>query len=81
VHLKHPERDCCFLDGTRCAVHEVRPEQCRTWPFWPENMNPRTWREEVEPFCGGIGKGRLYSPAEIRELMARAAAITGDDID
>jgi Fe-S-cluster containining protein len=70
-HLKHPERDCCFLVDRRCQVYEARPLQCRTWPFWPENMDPRVWRREVAATCPGVGRGRLYSAAEIEAILAR----------
>ena len=69
-HLKYPEKDCIFLEGKRCSQYEGRPSQCRTWPFWPENMNARTWNLEIAPSCAGVGKGRLYSPDEIRKAMA-----------
>jgi len=64
-HLKDPDKDCAFLEGKRCRVYRGRPTQCRTWPFWPEAMNARIWSREVRGFCPGIGKGRLYSGAEI----------------
>ena len=67
-HLKAPEADCCFLDGNRCSVYEARPTQCRTWPFWPENLNARTWSREIASFCPGVGKGRLHAAEEIRAL-------------
>jgi Fe-S-cluster containining protein len=69
-HLKHPERDCCFLRRRRCSVYEARPLQCRTWPFWPENLSPEVWEREVRPTCPGVGRGRLYSAEEIRALLA-----------
>ena len=69
VHLTHPELDCCFLRGHRCLVYAARPLQCRTWPFWPENMAPAAW-SEVSAICRGIGRGRRYSPEEIRALVA-----------
>lgn len=70
LHLKHPELDCGFLDGTCCGVYEGRPQQCRTWPFWSENLvDARTWSEEVASFCPGIGKGRLHSLEEIRAIL------------
>jgi Fe-S-cluster containining protein len=71
--------DCVFLEGgNRCGVYEGRPQQCRTWPFWPEVMNAKTWKKEVSSFCPGIGKGRLYSPEEIREIVAKQAKSEGD---
>ncbi|MBY0369865.1 YkgJ family cysteine cluster protein [bacterium] len=65
-HLKDMEGPCQFLKGKRCSVYEARPIQCRTWPFWPENLKPKVWNEEVASFCPGVGKGRLHSAAEIR---------------
>lgn len=77
-HLKHPDRDCTFLEGKGCTVYEGRPAQCRTWPFWPENMRAKTWREDVSVFCPGVGKGRLYSAEEISALL-REDPIRGDE--
>lgn len=74
VHLKNPEKDCQFLEGSRCGVYEGRPSQCRTWPFWPENLNARTWNQEVSSYCAGIGKGKLYSPEEILKIVEEAKA-------
>jgi uncharacterized protein len=68
-HLRHPENDCEFLKDKRCAVYEARPSQCRTWPFWPENMNAKAWRSDVASFCPGVGKGKVYSAEEIREIL------------
>jgi len=28
----NPEQPCRFLEGDRCAVYPVRPEQCATYP-------------------------------------------------
>lgn len=68
-HLRHPEKDCEFLEGKQCRVYKARPTQCRTWPFWPENMSPKVWTTEIARFCPGIGKGRLYSQKEIARLL------------
>jgi hypothetical protein len=32
-------------------------------------MKEKVWKEEIEPLCKGIGKGRLYSPEEITDLI------------
>ncbi len=68
-HLRAPEKNCEFLKDRQCTVYEARPTQCRTWPFWPENMNAKTWNQEVAPFCPGVGKGKTFSPDEIEALL------------
>lgn len=70
IHLKNPDQDCQFLDGARCTVYAARPQQCRTWPFWPENMKPKVWETEVKKDCPGVGQGRLYTLAEIETIFA-----------
>lgn len=76
-HLNDQGKLCRFLDGKKCSVYQARPAQCRTWPFWPENMNAKTWNNEVRKFCPGIGKGRLYTEAEIEDLMAQDPTLEG----
>ena len=68
-HLRDYEGPCEFLKGKACSVYEGRPTQCRTWPFWPENMNAQTWNCEIKSFCPGIGKGRLYTKDEIKTRL------------
>ncbi|MEZ6005933.1 MAG: YkgJ family cysteine cluster protein [Planctomycetota bacterium] len=52
---------CTFLeDKGTCGVYEARPMQCRTWPFWRENLAQEAWNGPVREICPGIGKGRLY---------------------
>jgi Fe-S-cluster containining protein len=65
-------KDCIFLytqDNTkRCRIYPVRPNQCRTWPFWASKLtSARTWNEAARK-CPGINRGRLYSCEEIERL-------------
>lgn len=73
-HLRDFTAACPFLEGKRCGVYEARPAQCRTWPFWPETLRERVWKEEVVPFCPGADQGTLHSAAAID----RAARETAD---
>jgi Fe-S-cluster containining protein len=71
LHLKDPDKDCQFLEDKRCGIYEGRPTQCRTWPFWPENMDARSWAKVAE-FCPGVGKGRTWSRDEIQAEIDRS---------
>jgi len=64
------EGRCHFLTGNKCGIYAGRPTQCRTWPFWPEVMDPKVWKKEVSDFCPGVGKGKLWSKEEITENLA-----------
>ncbi len=69
--------DCVLLERDpetghgRCSVYPARPTQCRTWPFWPENLkSPRSWRRAARG-CPGMakgleGEGKLYPVEHIR---------------
>jgi len=67
IHPDYPS--CPFLteQGT-CGVYPVRPMQCRTWPFWKENLRLEVWEESVVPTCPGIGKGPLHSAEEVERI-------------
>ena len=75
--------DCIFLDRTTipgkalCKVHEVKPLQCRTWPFWSSVIESKdTWIEASRgpELCPGIGiedsEGKhTYTEVEILDQM------------
>ena len=74
-HLKEIQNqpECRFLKNSKCSVYEGRPTQCRTWPFWPENLNAKDWKRDVVNFCPGAGKGPTHSYSEIRKIAAEQA--------
>lgn len=46
--------DCVFLKDKKCQIYSVRPKQCRTFPWWKENLeSPESWKETGER-CEGI---------------------------
>jgi len=69
---EYVSKDCIFLqsvDGVkRCRIYSVRPAQCRTWPFWAENLaSPDDWNRAALR-CPGINRGRLYTYEEIERI-------------
>lgn len=61
---------CPFLRGEGCSIHEVKPAQCRLFPFWPELVqDKREWRKTAA-WCPGIGKGELVQIESARRLAA-----------
>jgi Fe-S-cluster containining protein len=72
VLLRMDEPACLFLGENGCTVYAARPVQCRTFPFWKENLKSRTRWDETAKFCPGIGQGPLYSRDRIQiEVQAR----------
>ena len=75
--------DCVFLrwvEGkAQCSIYNVRPKQCRTWPFWPENLeSPRHW-QRAGARCGGMqagnnGQGKFFPVEQIRVIRDRQAS-------
>lgn len=67
--LVMPRGRCVFLDSAnRCRIYPARPTQCRTYPWWPELMNPRAWRLERRR-CEGIGRGAVVPLVRIRRAQ------------
>ena len=52
-----------------CGIYPVRPLQCRTWPFWPENLiNESAWKRAARG-CPGMDRGgRHFERGRIEEL-------------
>lgn len=66
---EYPNGDCVLLDEkTRtCKAYEDRPIQCKTWPFWPQNIDSPTSWNITSKFCPGCNRGRRYTFEEIEE--------------
>jgi len=46
---------CIYLSADKkCTVYESRPVQCKSYPFWPENLrSERSWKRTIEE-CPGL---------------------------
>ena len=65
--------DCTFLKRengkSMCMIYSVRPMQCRTWPFWDDNLkSPAHW-ERASYTCPGMcaADGKKFELAEIEK--------------
>ena len=72
--LEKPEnKDCVFITekgGQKiCSIYPVRPNQCRTWPFWKANLTTADAWNHTASKCPGINRGRLYTFEEINEKL------------
>uniref|UniRef100_A0A7S3MCG8 Uncharacterized protein n=1 Tax=Spumella elongata TaxID=89044 RepID=A0A7S3MCG8_9STRA len=76
------KKQCTFLDGNKCSIYEARPTQCKTYPFWPQNMiGPAEWIAESH-MCEGIKVTKKLNEISLR-LPTSASATNfvkrGDD--
>lgn len=65
--------DCIFLkreDGkAMCGIYPVRPTQCRTWPFWNQNLqSPEAWTQAAAR-CPGMcdADAPMHAPEHIEK--------------
>ncbi len=73
-HKTKHGHDCIFLDRKSepgkavCSLYEARPTQCRSWPFWPENLTtPQAWDDaQRQTPCPGMDNGQLVAVTQIR---------------
>jgi hypothetical protein len=60
---------CTFLDEKGlCSVYDARPRQCRTWPFWEENLKPGVWQGPMKEICPGLDTGPHHSADTIDKI-------------
>ena len=72
IHLTEKSEldgNCVFLRDKKCSVYTNRPSQCRSWPFWNDNMKAKIWNKDIAVNCPGVGKGKLIKKKEIDRLL------------
>lgn len=60
------------LNRRVCAIYPVRPLQCRTWPFWPENMKSRAAWDRAAKGCPGMNRGGRHFTKDQAETIRDA---------
>lgn len=66
------QQPCPFLNEQGCSIHPVKPKQCRTFPFWGENLRTRRDWNKTGEHCPGIGEGPAWSSRLIRDNIKSA---------
>ncbi|MFI5334876.1 MAG: YkgJ family cysteine cluster protein [Chlamydiales bacterium] len=55
--IEHPKTfDCVFLKERKCLLYNARPRQCKTFPWWSENLASKEAWEETAKRCEGINQ-------------------------
>lgn len=68
--------DCVFLKDKKCRIYPVRPKQCRTFPWWQQNLkSPEAW-EEAARHCEGINPNAPLVPASIIQEQSKLSTNT-----
>ncbi len=67
VYVEHP---CHFLSTEGlCTIHEAKPLQCSSYPFWPELFEEMNAWDAEQTYCEGINQGTLRPLDEILDRM------------
>lgn len=70
IEKKSQNNDCIFLEGKKCQIYQVRPKQCRTFPWWKENLNSEESWKLAALECEGINdQAPLVPLSEIVQLL------------
>lgn len=63
--------DCIFLKDNKCQIYKVRPKQCRTYPWWPENIKTKKDWKALKKECEGVEHpdGEIIPLSEIEKNL------------
>jgi len=69
------EFECVFLEGTKCSIYDVRPVQCKTFPYWPSVLQSKRSWASTQNRCEGIDHpdSPLVPPKVISQQMTAYA--------
>ncbi|MCP4092507.1 MAG: YkgJ family cysteine cluster protein [Planctomycetes bacterium] len=65
---------CILLDGqNRCSIYQQRPEQCRSFPYWPELLDDPQALHRAAQYCPGIQ--RFPDPEMALQVLPQVAQV------
>lgn len=77
---RKPHYDCVFLEGKKCQVYGARPTQCKTFPWWPQNISSDEAWKETARHCEGIhDEAELVPLGKINEQLHIQLERNADD--
>ena len=62
---------CTFLTDQGYGIHEGKPKQCSSYPFWRENMDSKSMWRLVGGFCPGIDIGPMVPLEAIKSFLKK----------
>lgn len=70
IKIKDDEYACVFLKDKKCMLYQNRPKQCRTFPWWKQNLSsPKSWQLAAQE-CEGINEQAPLLPySEIIQIV------------
>lgn len=72
-------QSCPLLGEKGCTVHDIKPEQCATYPFWSENVASLIdWTQESIRCEGITPEGDLYTP-ELIDVILQGRRLTNEN--
>lgn len=63
--------DCIFWEEGGCRLYEVRPFQCRSFPFWQHHLGSREDWNAAARDCPGMNQGQFHSFEEIEAWLQK----------
>ena len=72
------DQHCVFLKDNKCSVYEVRPSQCRTYPFWPQHILGRAEWEAEAVRCEGMSV--LKPSFKLSKENSASPAVSSDNV-
>lgn len=71
IEKRSENNACIFLTGKKCTIYPVRPKQCQSFPWWPENLNSEESWQIASLSCEGINdQAPLVAYSQIVQLKS-----------
>ena len=64
--------DCVFLKDKKCQIYPVRPIQCQTFPWWPQNLKTEQDWQDASHYCEGIS---IHAPLVAIDVISTQLSI------